>query len=522
MQYGAFALAYVTYGFALQASRGLATDPLLVRYSGKDISTWRRAVSSAAGTATTVGLVGGGFVLVMAALLSGPTRMAFLALGVTLPLLMLQDSWRFAFFALGRGGQAFLNDSVWAVSLIIGLVYLRSAGLSSVFWYVFAWGAAAGVGAAVGLLQARVIPKVSGTREWLSRQRDLGFRYLVEGASYSAASLVRNYGVGLILGLTALGYIQAANTLMGPFQVILYGLALATLPEAIRILHRSPRHMMLFCVLCSVGLTLVALGWGVTLLVVLPRGLGQWLLGPIWRPTYELVLPTTFFMMGGCVSAGAATYMRARGGPPERSCRDLHLDLLPGRLSRRGHCRRGRRSGSGCRRCFLPGIAGLLVAAPCRVRETKGIPIAEKDLSSDTQGGALTVAGSTGAGGGGAPRSKSWASRHAVQPGNAWNRCDVGSSQTPIFSSWCRRPMLRPPHNGEAHRPRNICRSTPAGWALGRDISDRVVIRVVSASAQRGSPGHRVERSLFLRDSPPIDGQTSRFRCICHHARGSV
>ena len=61
----------------------------------------------------------------MAAFLDGPTRMAFLALGVTLPLLMLQDSWRFAFFALGRGSQAFLNDSVWAVGLVIALVYLR-------------------------------------------------------------------------------------------------------------------------------------------------------------------------------------------------------------------------------------------------------------------------------------------------------------------------------------------------------------------------------------------------------------
>jgi O-antigen/teichoic acid export membrane protein len=31
-QYGAFSLAYVTYAFALNASRGLATDPLMVRF----------------------------------------------------------------------------------------------------------------------------------------------------------------------------------------------------------------------------------------------------------------------------------------------------------------------------------------------------------------------------------------------------------------------------------------------------------------------------------------------------------
>ena len=45
-QFGAFSLAYVTYSFALSASRGLATDPLVVRFSGTDLGTWRRAVAS--------------------------------------------------------------------------------------------------------------------------------------------------------------------------------------------------------------------------------------------------------------------------------------------------------------------------------------------------------------------------------------------------------------------------------------------------------------------------------------------
>ena len=272
------------------------------------------AVSKAAGTATLAGLVGGARCSVVAAFLGGPTRMAFLALGLTLPLLMLQDSWRFAFFALGRGSQALPErlgvghqfrhrpDLPPLCRTLQRLLVRLRLGRCRRNWG--SGGTAPDQGHPQGLRRPR---------EWLSRQRDLGFRYLVEGTSYSAAGLVRNYGIGLILGLTALGYIQAANTLMGPFQVILYGMALAALPEAIRILKRSTKHMMVFCVLCSVGLTLVALAWGVALLVALPRGLGQWLLGPIWRPTYELVLPMTFFMMGGCISAGAATYMRALG-----------------------------------------------------------------------------------------------------------------------------------------------------------------------------------------------------------------
>ena len=34
---GAYSLTYLTYGFALNASRGMSTDPLLVRYSGVDV-----------------------------------------------------------------------------------------------------------------------------------------------------------------------------------------------------------------------------------------------------------------------------------------------------------------------------------------------------------------------------------------------------------------------------------------------------------------------------------------------------
>jgi O-antigen/teichoic acid export membrane protein len=310
-QYGAFSLAYVTYGFALNASRGLATDPLLVRFSGTEVSVWRRAVMICTGTALIAGLTTGAIVLGAAAVLDGPARLAFLALGLTLPGLMLQDSWRFAFFALGRGSQAFINDVIWGATLVPTLMFLGSLGHADVFWFVFAWGATATLAAAVGPVQARVIPRLAGAWEWLTQHRDLGFRYLAEGTANSAANQLRNYGVGLMLGLAALGYLQAANTLMGPFQVILYGMGLVALPEATRILRRSPRHMAPFCVLFSIGLTLLGLAWGVTLLVALPRGLGQWLLGPLWRPTYPFVLPTTLFVMGGCASSGAGMWLHA-------------------------------------------------------------------------------------------------------------------------------------------------------------------------------------------------------------------
>ncbi len=63
---------------------------------------------------------------------------------------------------------------------------------------------------------------------------------MAEGTASSAAGQLRNYGVGFILGLAAVGYIQAATTLMGPFMVIYFGMGLVVLPEAARILRSSP------------------------------------------------------------------------------------------------------------------------------------------------------------------------------------------------------------------------------------------------------------------------------------------
>jgi O-antigen/teichoic acid export membrane protein len=312
-QFGAFSLAYVTYGLAINASRGLSIEPLLIRFSGTVLPTWRRATASSTGTALLVGLATGTCALAAGRLVGGTTGMAFLALGLTLPGLMLQDSWRYSFFALGRGHHAFLNDVVWAVVMLPAMVLLRISGHADVFWCVFAWGAGAAVGAAIAPLQAGVIPNLAGATKWLSRHRDLGPRYVLENTGGNAASTLRSYSVSYILGLAAVGYIQAANTLMGPLNIIFAGISLITLPEAAKLLRSSPRHLPLYSAAVSTGLTLLALVWGVVLLVALPRGLGQLMLGRIWRPTYPLVLPATLYIMSGCATSGALLSLHALG-----------------------------------------------------------------------------------------------------------------------------------------------------------------------------------------------------------------
>ena len=54
-QFGAFALAYLTYGFANNVSRGVSIEPLLVRFSGVEWK-WRRATGRADGHRVARGL----------------------------------------------------------------------------------------------------------------------------------------------------------------------------------------------------------------------------------------------------------------------------------------------------------------------------------------------------------------------------------------------------------------------------------------------------------------------------------
>ena len=71
VQFGAFSLAYVTYGFALNASRGLCHRPADGQVQRHRRATWRRATANCTGTALMVGLVSGACVLAAAGVLTG-------------------------------------------------------------------------------------------------------------------------------------------------------------------------------------------------------------------------------------------------------------------------------------------------------------------------------------------------------------------------------------------------------------------------------------------------------------------
>lgn len=311
VEFGAFSLAWVTYGVALNISRGLSTDPLAVRYTAVRRSVWRAAVARSSGTAVAVGLLIGGCCLAAGLLLDGSIGAAFGALGIVLPGLLLQDSWRFAFFASGQGGKALVSDLTWMAALV-PLLLLASRN-PSVTRFVLAWGAAAAVAALVSGLQAWITPRLSQARSWFSEHRDLGTRYLVENVSISGAAQLRAYGVGAIAGLAAVGAVRGAELLMGPFLMVLSGVGLVAVPEAVRVLRRSVRALPVFCFLLGGAQAAAALAWGLTLMLIMPDAVGRQALGEVWDAASPLILPATLAVMSASFSTGATAGLRALG-----------------------------------------------------------------------------------------------------------------------------------------------------------------------------------------------------------------
>ncbi|MFS8197675.1 hypothetical protein ACLVWQ_03210 [Streptomyces sp. CWNU-52B] len=306
--FGVFSLAWLTYGVVLNVARGLATDPLVVRFSGVPDASWRTAAARSSGAALGVGVVLGTVCLLVGLGLGGRVGPAFLCLGLVLPGLLLQDAWRFAFFAAGAGRKAFVNDLVWGVALVPAMVVAARVG--SVAAFVLAWGVSAAVAAGYGCLQSGIRPRPALARGWLREQRDLGYRYLVENVSLSGASQLRAYGLGAIVGVGAVGAVRGAELLLGPFLAILMGLSLVTVAEAARVLRRAPRQLGRFCLLLGGGQGAAALLWGAALLLM-PDRAGELVLGDVWHSAAQLIVPAALGVAGAGLGSGAAAGLRA-------------------------------------------------------------------------------------------------------------------------------------------------------------------------------------------------------------------
>jgi hypothetical protein len=311
-EFGAFTLAFATYGIALGASAAIVSGPLSIRFSDCDVAEWRRGCRLGTGATLLVSILIGAVCVAVGLSLSQPLRGTLIVLGLSMPLLIIQDCWRLAFFASGEPSSSFLLDLIWAACQVPLFVVLMVRGTSSVVPFVVAWGGSAAVAAAVGMLKGRALPDVVHALSWWREQRDLIPGHFGDFIIRNGAQKVGVYTVAAIAGLSATGAIRGMTLLLTPLIVFFQGLDPIKVPDAVRIVNRTPERLWRWSLRLSLAFTGVALAYAVAMLFF-PDSLGRILLKDTWNATAGLLFIGAIAYAGNAASNGAMVGVRALG-----------------------------------------------------------------------------------------------------------------------------------------------------------------------------------------------------------------
>lgn len=306
--FGAFGIAYATYTLALVITRAFSSEPLTVRFSGDRFDPQ----AARAATGATL-LVSGGFAVMLemlAPFFDGPLRVSLVVLGLSIPGLLVQDVWRYAFFASGRSPAAVLNDAVWAIvqlGCLLGFAFLGGLDLPRV---MMSWGIGAACAAVVGGFQSGVHPSIYLARSWWRMHKDLAGRFVGERVSMYGANYGIVYLTSLVGGLTEAALIRAGQLLIGPLNVLNMGLGLAALPQAAAAARRSIRSLIRVSLVTALVIGIGSALWGVVVLTM-PEGLGTLILGDSWVGARFTGAAFALYMVGAGTQTGALIGLRA-------------------------------------------------------------------------------------------------------------------------------------------------------------------------------------------------------------------
>jgi O-antigen/teichoic acid export membrane protein len=369
--FGAFSIALLTFSFVIGINRATISDPLMIRFSAAPPDALSGAVRQAAGAALTLGVSAGALCALVGLFFTNDARTALVALGLAMPGLLVQDTWRYGFFAAGRPLAATVNDLVWTVVQfsLIGVLLLTDTG--SVLLFTLAWGGAALAAGIVGCLQLGTLPDPFATRRYFSESKHLSVRMGIDFVLNMGAVNLATYLVGAIVGLAGIGGLRAAQTLLGPLQLLFSGLSSFVLPVFSKRVAAGGRINRL------AGMTaLVAGGLAATwvlVLVVLPRSLGVKLLGDSWDGARSVMVASGVVSISVAVAMGASIGLKALSRPDFLLRVTLVQAPLIVGLGAYGAVTRGLREPS------LPG-AEPEPCYPCR----RGSAAADRNPSSET------------------------------------------------------------------------------------------------------------------------------------------
>jgi O-antigen/teichoic acid export membrane protein len=306
--FGMFALLYGYYVVCVQLVQTVFAEPMLVRFP-RDARAAHRALRDGSGAAAAFGLTGG-VVLVLGSmpLMDGVTA-PVLVLATVLPALLVQDTLRMGFIAVGQPRKAMVNDIAWGLGQCLAtLSVLRVT--TELAWVLLAWGFGGLVAAGLAMAQARVVPRLSSIPDWLREYGDLVRPYLVEGVALIISVYVTLLVVSEIAGLAAAGSLRVAESLFGPANVLIGAGRVIAIAELSRLAAVRPHRVGRGAVVIAAVLGTVGAVSGL-MVMVLPGGVGAALLGSSWQAAAPLLPALTVYRTAQGVVMGPTAALRA-------------------------------------------------------------------------------------------------------------------------------------------------------------------------------------------------------------------
>ncbi len=240
-EFGAFAVAFATYLFALGLNSALVTEPMrvLMWKRGEDPREYRRAVNW---LQVICSLVAGILLALVALVLHGfdsPVWRPLLALAVFAPVTLGLYFLRLGCYLHGRARSAVRISLIYAVTLLVGAAALRHFGTARADSIVLLMGVSALV-AVLSVGTPRLYQRASVRPRWTELQSVIrehwhfGRWLAASSISYwlgAAAYLPLSAG---LIGLDAAGAMRAVQALFQPLEQIIVSLGMLFLPAVAR------------------------------------------------------------------------------------------------------------------------------------------------------------------------------------------------------------------------------------------------------------------------------------------------
>ena len=294
----AFALSIVVLGF----QRALVSEPLLaIAVARQEDDHPRHGLGAIAYLA-----LGSATALLLAGILTG--RRELLALAAVLPLVCLQDAYRYVLFRRRKAHLAAGSDAVWVLASIAAWPIITSEATATVA--VTAWGVGAGLSALFGAWAARATPALGrGAIRWWSREaRPLGGFLALTSIVYAVAGQVTILGLAAVLGEGALGELRAAQILFGPIALATTAISFFALPRLAAIRESLSLRMGGLVAIGSAGMVALCV---IVLFLAAPL-LFPILYGGGFEARPALLAPLAIQMIVGALAMGPILLLKAR------------------------------------------------------------------------------------------------------------------------------------------------------------------------------------------------------------------